>query len=461
MCFNRLQFSYNYYYKHDDEVKAMKHMTKRFCSLLLAVILTVSVLGVVSPAASASEMKSAIGTVTASALRLRKGPGTNTATVDVAPCGDVALVIGSEGDWYKVVYNLQTGYMHKDYLKLDEVKNVKIGKARFECWTNVRQGPGTDTSILDCAPQGSTCFIEGFDHGWFKVTYSGKTGYVRSDLLTMLEIPYCNADGSGNSDQGNDGEEGKTATFLYYTNVRKGPGTDYSILTCAPKNSTCTVYALKDGWYQINYKGISGYVRSDLVSVKEETGSGDGSGSEDSHETPGLANGNMSKNEKLQFVFGRTDISDPRSAYSNDGEARAHMKTVTVKTWDVNSSGEKYTRLWDLSVHENIAPTVEAIFAEIYALPEQPLIHSLGGYRWAGLSEHSVGLAIDVNPNENYYCDPNGKALSGSYFRPGEDPYSIPVGGSIDQIFAKYGFTRGIYWRSGYKDYMHYSFFGT
>ena len=437
----------------------MKHMTKRFCSLLLAVILTVSVLGVVSPTADASEMKSAVGTVTASALRLRKGPSTATATMDVAPYGAVALVIGSEGDWYKVVYNLQTGYMHKDYLKLDEVKDVKIGKARFDFWTNVRQGPGTNTSILECAPQGSSCLIEGFDHGWFKVTYNGKAGYVRSDLLTMLESPNSNSNG-GNSDQennGTNGADGKTATFLYYTNVRKGPGTNYSILTCAPKNSTCTVLALKDGWYQINYQGISGYVRSDLVTVKEDTNSNN----ESNNGTPGLANGNMSKSEKLQLVFGRTDISDPREAYSNDGEARGHMKTVTVKTWDVNSSGEKYTRLWDLSVQENIAPTVEAIFAEIYALPEQPLIHSLGGYRWAGLSEHSVGLAIDVNPNENYYCDPNGNALSGSYFRPDSDPYSIPIGGSIDQIFAKYGFTRGINWRSGYKDYMHYSFFGT
>jgi hypothetical protein len=35
------------------------------------------------------------------------------------------------------------------------------------------------------------------------------------------------------------------------------------------------------------------------------------------------------------------------------------------------------------------------------------------------------------------------------------------VGGEIEQIFAKYGFTRGIYWKSGYKDYMHFSFFGT
>ena len=187
------------------------------------------------------------------------------------------------------------------------------------------------------------------------------------------------------------------------------------------------------------------------MAVQDSTGGGN----------QNLANGDMTRSEKLRFIFGTADIDDPREVYSNSYEAQEHMTSVTVKTWDINSSGEKYTRTWTLNVHENIAATVEAIFDEIYALPEQPPIHSLGGYRWAGLSEHSVGLAIDINPNENYYCDPDGNALTGSYFRPGEDPYSIPVGGSIDQIFARYGFTRGIYWHSGYKDYMHYSFFGT
>ena len=56
---------------------------------------------------------------------------------------------------------------------------------------------------------------------------------------------------------------------------------------------------------------------------------------------------------------------------------------------------------------------------------------------------------------------PSGKVITGKKFDPENDPYSIPVGGEIEQIFEKYGFTRGIYWKSGYKDYMHFSFFGT
>lgn len=164
--------------------------------------------------------------------------------------------------------------------------------------------------------------------------------------------------------------------------------------------------------------------------------------------------------DKCVMIFGQY-MSDPRLAYSGDEEASRHMTTVSVQAWDIDENGEKYTRTFYLQVHEKIADIVVRMFEEIYELPEQVPIHSLGGYRWDGKCEHSVGLAIDINPAENYYCTRDGAAVVGKYFKPGEDPYSIPVGGKVDRIFAKYGFTRGIYWNNGYQDYMHYSYFGT
>lgn len=165
--------------------------------------------------------------------------------------------------------------------------------------------------------------------------------------------------------------------------------------------------------------------------------------------------------DKCMKIFG-TLWQDPRLAYSCAEEALPHMTVVVVPAWDIDeTTGEKYTKFYNLQVHENVADVVKCIFEEIYALPEQVPIHSLGGYRWDGKCEHSIGLAIDINPAENYYCKNDGTAVVGKYFKPGEDPYSIPVEGAVDQIFAKYGFTRGIYWHSGYKDYMHYSYFGT
>lgn len=164
--------------------------------------------------------------------------------------------------------------------------------------------------------------------------------------------------------------------------------------------------------------------------------------------------------DKCMRIFG-TVYEDPRLAYSGNEEASPHMTVIVVPAWDIDENGEKYSRQFYLQVHENVADIVQCIFEEIYALPEQVPIHSLGGYRWDGKCEHSIGLAIDINPAENYYCKNDGTAVVGKYFKPGEDPYSIPVEGAVDQIFAKYGFTRGIYWHCGYKDYMHYSYFGT
>ena len=41
--------------------------------------------------------------------------------------------------------------------------------------------------------------IFGFNCGWYKVKYNGQIGYIRSDLVTLLEKPYCN---SGSSSSG-------------------------------------------------------------------------------------------------------------------------------------------------------------------------------------------------------------------------------------------------------------------
>lgn len=161
-------------------------------------------------------------------------------------------------------------------------------------------------------------------------------------------------------------------------------------------------------------------------------------------------------------LFGEV-VDDPRLIYDTKENAESHMVTVPVTVWDFKNSAktEKYTKTIQLTVHENLADTVQALFREIYDQPEQFCFNYVSGYRFADKSEHTPGLAIDVNPEQNPYCDPEGNALVGKAFDPENDPYSFPIDGKVQQIFEKYGFTRGIYWRSGYKDYMHFSFFGT
>ena len=167
-----------------------------------------------------------------------------------------------------------------------------------------------------------------------------------------------------------------------------------------------------------------------------------------------------SKDEKSMFLFGEV-VSDPRYYYADRASAEADMTEITIAAWDIGSDGEKYTRYWTIVVHKKLAPTVIAIFDEIYHGEEQFPICYLGGWSWSGKSEHSIGTAIDINYPQNYYCDPDGNAIVGDYWKPGEDPYSIPPDGDLVRAFEKYGFVWGVNWNSGYKDYMHFSFFGT
>lgn len=166
--------------------------------------------------------------------------------------------------------------------------------------------------------------------------------------------------------------------------------------------------------------------------------------------------------DKCQHIFG-TYTNDPRHFYATVEEVKQHLVTVQVQVWDFADSTHttKVTKTRYVTVHENIAATVVKIFEEIYACEAQYPINYVGGYRWSSASEHTPGLAIDINPDQNYYCDAQGNAITGSHFDPENDPYSMPIDGEIQQIFEKYGFRRGIYWNSGKKDYMHYSFFGT
>jgi hypothetical protein len=70
-----------------------------------------------------------------------------------------------------------------------------------------------------------------------------------------------------------------------------------------------------------------------------------------------------------------------------------------------------------------------------------------------------LGVAIDINWEENYECTIDGTATTGKYWKPGEDAYSIPADGDVVKAFTKYGFGWGGTWRTK-KDYMHFSYFG-
>ena len=159
---------------------------------------------------------------------------------------------------------------------------------------------------------------------------------------------------------------------------------------------------------------------------------------------------------KNQLLFGDRD----RDFFESRAEADANMTTVTVPVWRLEG-GSKVSGTAGVTVHQALADDVLAIFTEIYNDPEQFPIHDLGGYSWrgVGVSEHSSGTAIDINSDQNCQMK-GGTVVAGSYWKPGEDPYSIPADGSVVRIFRAHGWTwGGAAWESSV-DYMHFSYLG-
>ncbi len=153
--------------------------------------------------------------------------------------------------------------------------------------------------------------------------------------------------------------------------------------------------------------------------------------------------------------------------FSSESEASNNMVEVTVPVHVLRDDGTKYESTKTLTVNKALADDVISIFTEIFNDPSQFPIKDVGGYNWrktagGSVSEHSYGTCIDINYNENYYVTPEGTPITGSYWKPYEDPYSIAEDSIVVKTFAKYGWEwGGNAWGDSYnKDYMHFTYLG-
>lgn len=241
-------------------------ISKRIVTLLLALVLIVGALPL--SALAASEIMYGIGFVNADGLRLRSEANSNSAIVDVASNNDCVAVISKAGDWYKVNYNLQIGYMHRDYLEVLTRENAELGYGEVTGTNvNLRSGPSTASTRTAVASRGTKCYILGLNQGWYKVIYDNKICYIRSDFLKLTELPYENQD-SPNSPKfyrhgkstgampspaalkGNTSSSASSAVNVtgsqILTEARKYLGTPYVYGGASPSGFDCSVLCPED-----------------------------------------------------------------------------------------------------------------------------------------------------------------------------------------------------------------------
>ena len=173
------------------------NFNRRIFTVLLAAIVSIGAL--IIPASAAGTVLYGIGFVNTDGLRLRSQAKISSSVVDTAHRNDCVVLIAKEGDWYKVNYNLQEGYMHASYIDASACENAELGYGTITgSGVNLRTGPSTSNSIAAVSSAGDKCCIIGLNNGWFKVLFKDKICYIRSDFVTLTEFPYENRD-SANS----------------------------------------------------------------------------------------------------------------------------------------------------------------------------------------------------------------------------------------------------------------------
>lgn len=174
---------------------------KKAVILILALSILASVFAIGSSAAS---LAYGAGTVSATSLNIRSGPGTEYSRVTVVSKGTVLVILEKSTEkWYKINYNGNVGYACSDYLtNVLTAENFKASGTVTSSDVRMRSAPNTNSAILSTYASNTGVAVIGINNGWYKVQHNGLTGYIRSDLMEITGAPVYTAASSSDSGLG-------------------------------------------------------------------------------------------------------------------------------------------------------------------------------------------------------------------------------------------------------------------
>ena len=119
----------------------------------------------------------------------------------------------------------------------------------------LRAKPNTDAEILANASKGDNVVIIREVDGWYLVDYNLVIGYMSKDYITFKEKENVEL-GYGIVESGS-------------VNMRERPDINSNLMATLDVGETAYIIGLNCGWYKVQYEGMTGYIRSDLLALTE------------------------------------------------------------------------------------------------------------------------------------------------------------------------------------------------
>lgn len=152
----------------------------------------------------------------------------------------------------------------------------------------LRVQPTTDSAALNFAVQGSSVEIlaDAVD-GWYEVQFNGQRGYMFAEYLDVVPAPTEEApeaeevpevedtskpEGTPETESAPALPQGKVTLTSGWLNIRSEASMEGTKVGMIPNHTVVALEDHVDGWYQVTYQGVTGYVAERYI-VPVEDGS--------------------------------------------------------------------------------------------------------------------------------------------------------------------------------------------
>ena len=261
------------------------------------------------------------GTINASKVNLRQGPGTSHRIVAVGTKGNTAYVVGIDDGWYRVIYGSSVCYIRSDYLDLTEAPYENKASSKSPIFfrggksTGVEvsadalnnggsasgsssgsaSGSNSSASNTSSSNSGSTtatstdqiygiAFVTGSGLRLrSSASTSGKTlaSASKGEVVVVLEkngdwckvlynlkegymhADYLKVQTTGNAELGYGSVSGSNV------NLRSGAGTSAKKVAVGNKGDKAYILGVENGWYQVIFEGKICFIRSDFLDLTQ------------------------------------------------------------------------------------------------------------------------------------------------------------------------------------------------
>ncbi|GIN84905.1 hypothetical protein J6TS2_12910 [Heyndrickxia sporothermodurans] len=228
-------------------------------SLLIAVPLSViEPFHIIKAEASSSIKIKKTAFKTTDRLNLRKGASTKDAVILTIPKGKIIYATEKKGNWYKISYSYKaskksitkTGWISNTYVK-EYYQNTNINKTYFftKTTTKLYSTPDTKKKAIYTIVGKNGFYskqkvINSIGETWYRVSFKGKNLYVKSKDVTKNSFTsFTQAKYKANKN-----------TYVY-----ESYGNAYKKLVSIPKGTSVQSSKRIGDWYNLTYKGKTGY----------------------------------------------------------------------------------------------------------------------------------------------------------------------------------------------------------